>query len=330
MKIIVFLLTIKLLLITDANYAQQQNYTDLIRNGWGFCLKKEYTKAIKLYEAAFKLEKPIPIADRYNLSCIYALSGNSDKAFYQLFNISSDSHWDDYTHLINDTDLHSLHGDSRWEDLKLLVLENKKNTEKHFDKALVSILDTIYYDDQSTRSKIRSMEKKFGRNSKEMDQFWQTILQKDSINLTKVRAILEERGWPSKKTIGKRGTSAIFLVLQHANLEVQEKYLVFIKEAVANNDLPKRQYAMFYDRLLLRRGQRQIYGTQLARSSKSNKPYVLPLEDPLNVDKRRLEMGLNSMQENLNRWNLIWEAKTYLKELPQIEARERELRRQKS
>ncbi len=86
---------------------------------------------------------------------------------------------------------------------------------------------------------------------------------------------------------------------------------------------------MFYDRLLLRRGQRQIYGTQLARSSKSNKPYVLPLEDPLNVDKRRLEMGLNSMQENLNRWNLIWDAKAYLQELPQIEARERELQKQK-
>lgn len=184
-----------------------------------------------------------------------------------------------------------------------------------------------------TMIKVREVKfglwKKIGRNSKEMDLFWQSILQKDSINLVKVLTILEERGWP-KKTIGKRGTSAVFLVLQHANLEIQEKYLIFINQAVANNDLPKRQYAMFYDRLLLRRGQRQICGTQLARSSKSNKPYVLPLEDPINIDKRRLEMGLNSMQENLNRWNLIWDAKSYLKELSQIEASGRELHRQKS
>lgn len=63
MKSIAFLIAIKLFLLTDHNYAQQQNYTDLIKNGWEFCLKKEYTNAIKLYEEAFKLEKSIPIAE---------------------------------------------------------------------------------------------------------------------------------------------------------------------------------------------------------------------------------------------------------------------------
>jgi hypothetical protein len=38
-----------------------------------------------------------------------------------------------------------------------------------------------------------------------------------------------------------------------------------------------------------------------------------------------LEMGLNTMQENLNRWNLIWDAKAYLKALPAIEAKEKQL-----
>ena len=36
-------------------------------------------------------------------------------------------------------------------------------------------------------------------------------------------------------------------------------------------------------------------------------------------------MGLNTMQENLSRWNLIWNVEAYIKLLPAIEAREKEL-----
>ena len=86
---------------------------------------------------------------------------------------------------------------------------------------------------------------------------------------------------------------------------------------------------MFYDRLLLRRCERQIYGTQLAMNNESKTPYVLPLEDPTNVDMRRAQMGLNTMQENLNRWNLIWDVETYIKKLPAIEAKEKELNSKK-
>lgn len=311
--------------------AQKSNseYSNLIRDGWKLCLEKDFADSAKLYEKAFKLNNNVPLSDRYNASCIYALSGNKDTAFRHLLIIANDLKWDDYNHLINDSDLTSLHSDKRWEELKTLVLLNKQQIEAHFDKDLVAVLDKIYFDDQNTRNQIRSMEEKYGRGSKEMDAFWQTILEKDSINLIKVSKILDERGWPSKKLIGKRGTSTLFLVIQHANQNAQEKYLPLIEKAVADNNLPKRQYAMFYDRLVLRRGERQVYGTQLAINKESKKPYVLPLKNPYNVDKRRAEMGLNSMQENLNRWSLIWDVETYLKELPAIEEKEKELNSKK-
>ncbi len=86
---------------------------------------------------------------------------------------------------------------------------------------------------------------------------------------------------------------------------------------------------MFYDRLLLGQGNKQIFGTQLAMDKYSNKPYVLPLKDPMNVDKRRGEMGLNTMQENLNRWNIVWDVKAYLKLLPSLIAKEKELNKNK-
>lgn len=40
-------------------------------------------------------------------------------------------------------------------------------------------------------------------------------------------------------------------------------------------------------------------------------------------------MGLNTMQENLNRWNLIWDAEEYIKRLPKIEAKEKALNAKK-
>lgn len=320
-----------ILFFTMISVAQNTNleYANLIRDGWKLCLEKDYTGSAKLYENAFKLNNNVPLSDRYNASCIYALSGNKDMAFHHLLITANDLKWDDYNHLINDSDLKVLHSDKRWEELKLIVIQNKEEIEAHFDKDLVAVLDKIYFDDQSTRNQIRSMEEKYGRKSKEMDAFWQTILKKDSINLNKVSKILDERGWPSKTLIGKRGTSTLFLVIQHANQEAQEKYLPLIEKAVTDTNLPKRQYAMFYDRLLLRRGERQIYGTQLAINNESKTPYVLPLEDPTNVDMRRAQMGLNTMQENLNRWNLIWDVETYIKKLPAIEAKEKELNSKK-
>mgnify|MGYP005991010543 CR=1 FL=1 len=312
--------------ISLVSYGQNRNeYSKLIQEGWKLCLKKDFVSSAKLYEKAFKINKNVPLSDRYNASCIYALSNNKEDAFKHLFIIGNELKWDDVNHLKNDTDLISLHKDKRWEKLVFLIANNKKEKEKHFDKGLVSILNKIYFDDQNLRSQLVAKEKKYGRDSKEMKTFWQTILKKDSLNLIKVSKILNDRGWPDKKMIGERGTSTLFLVIQHADKKTQEKYLPMIEKAVFEGNLPKRQFAMFYDRLVLRRGERQKYGTQLAMNNVSKKPYVLPLLDPVNVDSRRLKMGLNTMQENLNRWNLVWDVNQYLKDLPAIEAKEREL-----
>lgn len=320
------LLLLTLLLFFKASCQESSNeYSKLIREAWKLCLDKKFSSSAELYEKAFKLNKNIPLNDRYNASCIYALSGNKEKAFKHLFIIANELQWTDHNHLINDTDLNSLHSDKRWEELNRIIIQNKKEQEKDFDKELVAVLDQIYFDDQSTRDKIRTTEEKYGRNSREIDVLWQDILKRDSVNLIKVEKILQEKGWPDKKSIGERGTTTLFLVIQHSNQKIQEKYLSLIEKAMKEDQLPKRQFAMFYDRLVLNRGEKQVYGTQLAMNNENQKPYVLPLIDPENVDKRRAEMGLNTMQENLNRWNITWDVKAYLKELPKLEAKEREL-----
>ena len=312
--------------LTNINAQSNSNsYSELIRAGWKLCLDKNFTESAKIYEKAFKINPKAPLNDRYNAACINSLANNTDAAYKHLFIAANELKWYDLNHLKNDSDLTSIKNDKRWNLLISVMQKTKNEIEKHYDKKLVSVLDKIYFDDQSTRSQIRAKEKKYGRDSKEMRAFWQTILKKDSINLIKVSKILDSQGWPSKKKIGTRGASTLFLVIQHANQDTKLKYLSMITKAVEKDELPKRQYAMFYDRLLLGQGKRQVYGTQLAMSKESKKPYVLPLEDVRNVDKRRANMGLNSMQENLNRWDLTWNVEAYLKQLPKIEAKEKEL-----
>lgn len=302
-----------------------KSYSELIRAGWKLCLEKDFIESAKIYEQAFKTNPNAPLNDRYNAACINSLAKNTTAAYKHLFVAANELKWYDINHLKNDSDLTNIKNDKRWNQLISTMQKTKKKIEKHFDKKLITVLDKIYFDDQSTRSQIRSKEKKYGRDSKEMRAFWQSILKNDSINLIKISKILDTQGWPSKKKIGTRGASTIFLVIQHANQDTKLKYLSMITKAVEKDELPKRQYAMFYDRLLLGQGKRQVYGTQLAMSKENKKPYVLPLKDAKNVDKRRAEMGLDSMQENLNRWDLTWNVEVYLKQLPKIEAKEKEL-----
>ncbi|WP_052158256.1 DUF6624 domain-containing protein [Lacinutrix jangbogonensis] len=321
------IITALILLSTISTTAQEQekSYSELIRAGWKLCLEKNFKASATLYEQAFKVNEKASLTDRYNASCINALANNTDAAYKHLFIAVNDLKWHDLKHLKNDTDLISIRSDKRWNELISAMQKNKLDIEKHFDKALVSILDEIYFDDQSTRSQMRTKEEKYGRDSKEMKAFWKTILKNDSINLIKVSEILDTQGWPSKERIGVKGSSTLFLVIQHSNLKTQIKYLPFINEAMKTDNITKREYAMFYDRLTLGQGKRQVYGTQLAMSKERKKPYVLPLEDPINVDKRRAEMGMNSMQENLNRWDITWDVEAYIKILPEIEAKEKEL-----
>lgn len=299
--------------------AQESSYSQLIAEGWNLCREKQYKEAAVIYEAAFeKVEEKVSVRDRYNLACIYALGKNRSQAFFHLFVLSNEHNWDNIEHLKGDTDLKSLHQDTRWETLIALLEYNRKKIERKYDTALVKVLNEIHVQDQEHREKIRATENKYGRQSKEVEALWKRILHKDLINLLKVEKILSEHGWPTKEQIGERGARTLFLVIQHASQEAQEKHLPTIKKALKTGDLPKSQFAMFYDRLLLRRGELQIYGTQLAIDEQGEKPYVLPLKDPQNVDERRAEAGLNSMQENLNRWNLKWDADAYIKALPQI------------
>jgi hypothetical protein len=312
------------ILISDFAFGQKDmtKYKAFIKTADSLYNAKNYKNSAIAYQNAFDSNegKAYP-RDRYNAACTFALAGDSEKAFYHL--IYSAEHprikYKNYNHITTDSDLNSLHKDEQWEKLVKLVKANKDEAEKDLDKPLVAILDTIYREDQTYRRQIGEIEGKYGRDSDEMKKHWELIDKKDSINLIKVQKILDGRGWLSPKIIGNQGNSTLFLVIQHSPLEIQEKYLPMMREAVKNGNAIASSLALLEDGVSLRKGGKQIYGSQIGRDQETGEYFVSPLVDPENVNKRRATVGLGPIEDYISNWNMTWDVKEHIERTEKIE-----------
>jgi hypothetical protein len=93
-----------------------------------------------------------------------------------------------------------------------------------------------------------------------------------------------------------------------------------MREAVVRGKARARSLALLEDRVALREGRRQIYGSQVYVGMNGVGSYVLPLEDPENVDKRRAAVGLEPLSDYLKNFNMTWNLEKYKRDLPAIEA----------
>lgn len=124
----------------------------------------------------------------------------------------------------------------------------------------------------------------------------------DADNTERMRAIVRQYGWPGLGLVGKDGTNAAFLLVQHsADLAFQKEMLPLIEKSYKSGELSGQEYALLLDRVLVREGRPQVYGTQAKRFEewKDGEPVPAPIEDEANVDKRRAEVGLMPLSEYL-------------------------------
>lgn len=199
------------------------------------------------------------------------------------------------------------------------------STEVNLNKSLVAILEKVFVDDQAARQEYVEIRQKFGDDFLKLKECWETIQKNDLENLPKVTEILDHHGWLGPDTVGEQGSSTLFLVIQHADIKTQQKYLPMMREAVKNYKASGSSLALLEDRVALREGKRQIYGSQITTTN-DGKMWLSPLEDPDNVDKRRAEVGLETLGQYLKRFDLKWDLVEYKKLLPEIEELEKQNR----
>lgn len=306
------------------SFGQNEQYNSLVKRADSLYNAGNYKVSASTYTDAFKangwMGSP---TDRYNASCSWSLANNADSSFSQLMRITTKANYKNYEHITTDPDLISLHNDNRWKTLIDLVKQNKEKAEVNLNKPLVAELDSIYNDDQKFRLQLDEIEKKYGWQSNEIKAHWKIIKEKDSINLIKVKSLLDKYGWLGPEIVSIQGNQTLFLVIQHSDQQTQEKYLPMMREAVKEGKAQGNSLALLEDRVALGQGKKQIYGSQIGRNNETKLYYVLPLSDPENVDKRRAEVGLQPLAEYVTHWQIKWDVEQYKKDLPLIEEQQK-------
>jgi hypothetical protein len=298
----------------------QNNYDDYKKRAETLYKQKEYrSSALKYSEAFASIGDKGTINDRYNAACSWAMAKEPDSAFYHLKRVAASGHFTNLDHLRKDLDLQSLHQDKRWQEIIALVTKYKDEKEKDYDKPLVAKLDSIFETDQRIRWQADSLYKKFGPDAPELKALEGKFKTVDSLNLVAVREILDTKGWLGPNIVGERGTQTLFLVIQHADLKTQQKYLPLLQEAVSKNELNPSSFALLKDRIDLREGKKQTYGSQIFRDPTTKEQFVAPLIDPDHVDERRKAVGLQPIAEYVKFFNFKWDLEAYKKNLPRYE-----------
>jgi hypothetical protein len=160
---------------------------------------------------------------------------------------------------------------------------------------LIKQLDTIYRDDQHSRQDLSDLQSKKGNQSAGEPAVLAIMLKKDSVNQVKVKAILNKYGWLGVDAVGKTGNEALFYVIQHASIETQLQYLPLLRQAVIDKKASAADAAFLIDRVEMRTGEAQTYGTQA--NALDNISFMFPIKDVAKVDKRRAAVGLGPVEE---------------------------------
>jgi hypothetical protein len=122
----------------------------------------------------------------------------------------------------------------------------------------------------------------------------------DIPNTERMKQIIAQHGWPGNSLIAKDGASAAWLIVQHATHDVpfMEQCLTLMTAAAEKGEASRKELALLIDRVRIRQGKKQLYGTQFRQGSDGQ--YVAePIEDESHLDERRQTMGLSTMADEI-------------------------------
>jgi len=179
------------------------------------------------------------------------------------------------------------------------------------DKVLSQTMDSLYSEDQRYRLELTKLEKE-GRSGEQLDSIRSIMKKKDHSNLVFATEWIDKNGWPGPQEVGFQGVQALFLIIQHADLQTQKKYYPVILQAEKDGKMLSSNVAILEDRIAVREGREQKYGSQMYYDGIQKKGYVYPLADLENLDALRKARGLQPMKE----YKKDWDVNVYTADLP--------------
>jgi hypothetical protein len=166
--------------------------------------------------------------------------------------------------------------------------EGESKTKR--DDALRMELLRMVKEDQDARAEVIKMPSGDSPAARKMADI-------DRKNTARMKEVIDKHGWPGKSLVGDDGAHAAWLLVQHADKdrEFQKRCLKLLEKAVKAGEATGMDLAYLTDRVLVAEGKKQVYGTQFVLMDGKLAPS--PIEDETNVDRRRKDVGLPTMEE---------------------------------
>lgn len=254
-------------------------------------------EAIEQYAVQFN-ELPDDKVNTYKYACALALAEKVDSAFHYL-NLAIKE--DTSARPLNDPDFYYLLNDPRWDTLENEML--KRIEVKMFTYEFPDLTKELW------RMKVRDQafyyHESLSKNPLFSSAIWELKRKINEQNLVRLEEIITEYGWPKKSIVGGLAAGTAFLVVQHADLNTQKKYLPLMTEAANNGEADWSSLALLIDRINMREGKPQIYGSQIKINADGSHS-VHEIIDPEYVNQRRAEVGLGSIQDYVGMWGIEW------------------------
>lgn len=173
--------------------------------------------------------------------------------------------------------------------------------------SLEIVLSNMLAADLAMREKTDSIETVFGSDSKEYARRCEREVEQDRKHQKILGAIIDKYGWPGNNLAGANGCFAAFVILQHSSLDFQKKVLPIVFEANEKREIAGSYVALLVDRIRMSEGEKQVYGSQVVWDEKLGGLTLYPVEDEINVDSRREEVGLPPLKVYLQRMGIEYQ-----------------------
>lgn len=108
-------------------------------------------------------------------------------------------------------------------------------------------------------------------------------------NVQALDAMVPAEGWFSTAVYGEEAATGAFMIVQHADTDLQKRFLPAIEAMSERGEASRSFYALMYDRVAVAEGRLQRYGTQMQCVNGRMQPF--PTEDPEQLEARRAPMG---------------------------------------
>lgn len=175
---------------------------------------------------------------------------------------------------------------------------SKKSTHSSIEQT-DSLLCELHERDQQIRHELMSVQQAYiaEQRTELIDSIVMLVAEQDSVDSLNRVAVdsLLQNGWP--EGLSEQSNQTIWLIIDHADVEYQERYLPLIEQQAVQGTISPSDYATLLDRVNVRRQRPQRYGTQTGYKQRDDEvfTFVYPIEDINALDSLRLSVGLDSM-----------------------------------